>query len=75
MPEAEKEPKRIAPFNDEQIEEADRRIEEIAGILSEANEFAELGLLSREQIADLERNLAMAKKIRKIMDRRLPIKK
>ena len=75
MPEAEKEPKRIAPFNDEQIEEADRRIEEIAGILSEANEFAELGLLSREQIADLEKNLAMAKKIRKIMDRRLPIKK
>jgi len=66
---------RIAPFTDEQIEEADRRIEQIEGILSEAEELRDAGIITAAQIDDLKKTLATAKKVRSIMDRRMPKRK
>ena len=66
---------RIAPFDDEQIAEADRRIAQMEGVLIEAKELEELGILTPAQVSDMRKTVDTAKKIRAVMDRRYPAKK
>ena len=75
MSDAKDEPKRIAPFTDDQITEADERIAQIEGILTMAKDLEEVSVITPGQVAELRKTLDTAKKIRDIMNRKLPSRK
>lgn len=75
MSDAKKEPKRIAPFTDDQITEADERIAQIEGILTMASDLEAVSVITPGQVAELRKTLDTAKKIRDIMNRKLPARK
>lgn len=63
---------RIAGFNDEQLAQADKRIETLVALLEQAEDLKDAGVVTSAQIADIQATLDQAKKIRKIMNIRLP---
>lgn len=63
---------RIAGFNDEQLAAADERIAQLETMLANAEDLRDAGMVTSEQIAEMRRTIEQAKKIRKVMDIRLP---
>lgn len=67
--------KRIIPYTDEQIAEADERIDQLEGLIAIGKDLVSTGVVSAEQQLELTTTLETARKIRSIMDRKRTVKK